>query len=436
MIRRNWIRRLLAPTVGFQKSLFLFVVGVIALIAGAVMSFNLPLQNFIKTIEQVAESGVSQFVLAEETDKWVHWIGALLLLMGAVMQYYAARLALNHIIETLNPGMKTGKVDMYMRRQQLAEGPNIVAIGGGTGLSTLLQGLKQHSSNITAIVTVTDDGGSSGKLVQELGIMPPGDIRNCLVALAESEKEITDLFNHRFKKDDGNLSGHSLGNLLIAALWSQAKGDFEQAIAIASKVLAIRGRVMPSTLNRVGLRAKMDNDELIFGEENIVKSGHRIVELRLDSDAISAYAPAIEAILDADIICIGPGSVYTSIVPNLLIPGITAAIKESTAFKVYICNVMTQQGESDSFSASQHVSAILNQVKERTFDYVMVNTGVPSESSLEKYKHSGQTLVDPDIDLIKAMGIKVIQGNYMSESDVVRHDPVKVVSKLMSVLKY
>ena len=319
------------------------------------------------------------------------------------------------------------------RKQVLAHGPQIVALGGGTGLSTLLKGWKQHSSNITAIVTVTDDGGSSGRLIQDKGMIPPGDIRNCLVALADAEKEMTDLFSFRFK-DGGSLSGHSMGNLIITALVEQAKGDFEQAINIASKVLAIRGEVMPSTLDHVGLHALLDNGQEISGETAIVDAGRKIRELRLAPSEVEAYQPALDAIADADMICIGPGSVYTSVIPNLLIPGMAQALKESKAIKVYICNVMTQKGESDTFSASEHVGAIMQQVKERVFDYVLVNTGVPTDASLEKYRAVGQIFVDPDIDRIKAMGLRIIPGNFMSDTDYVRHDQVKVVSKLMTIL--
>jgi uncharacterized cofD-like protein len=264
-------------------------------------------------------------------------------------------------------------------------------------------------------------------------MIPPGDIRNCLVALADAEKAMTDLFQHRFR-DSGSLSGHSMGNLLIAAMVDQAHGDFEQAINLVSDVLAIRGQVMPSTLDHVGLHASLDGDIEISGETAIVAAGRRIRELRLAPTNVSPYQPALDAIADADLICIGPGSVYTSVIPNLLIPGFADALKKSRAIKIYICNVMTQKGESDTFSASEHVGAIMQQVKGRVFDYVLVNTGVPSQDALEKYRTVGQVLVDADIDRIRAMGLRVIAGNFMSETDVVRHDPIKVVSRLMTML--
>ncbi len=340
-----------------------------------------------------------------------------------------------HLLETLNPGMSEEKVgEVYLRRQKLAQGPKIVALGGGTGLSTLLRGLKVHTSNITAIVTVTDDGGSSGRLVQDMGMIPPGDIRNCLVALADAEKAMTDLFQHRFKDDSGSLSGHSMGNLLIAALVDQARGDFEQAVDLAAKVLTIRGRVVPSTLERVGLRAILDNGQEICGETAIVRAAGGIRRIFLDPPDVSPQQAALDAIAEADLICIGPGSVYTSIIPTLLVPGIADAIRSSNARKAYICNVMTQPGESDQFTASEHVTAVQVNVETRVFDYVVVNTAMPSQELLDRYQKEKQNFVEPDIDRIRATGFKVLKGDFMSESNVVRHDPMRVAAKLVGLL--
>jgi uncharacterized cofD-like protein len=433
VIRRHKIRHILAPTLGLSGAVLLAIFGVVSVFLGSLMSFSIQFQSLTRTLNAAIIDLLSPFADADQTDLVIHWLGAVLVFLGLILLVMSVRKTLIHIIETLNPSMKSGRVDVYVRRQQLAQGPRIVALGGGTGLSTLLRGWKQHSSNITAIVTVTDDGGSSGKLVQDKGMIPPGDIRNCLVALADAEKAMTDLFQHRFR-DSGSLSGHSMGNLLIAAMVDQAHGDFERAISLVSDVLAIRGQVMPSTLDHVGLHARLDGDVEISGETAIVEAGRRIRELKLAPANVEAYKPALDAIADADLICIGPGSVYTSVVPNLLIPGFAEALKNSSAIKIYICNVMTQKGESDSFTASEHVGAILQQVKDRVFDYVLVNTGVPSQESLEKYRAVGQVFVDPDIDRIRAMGLRVISGNFMSEADVVRHDPVKVVSRLMTML--
>jgi uncharacterized cofD-like protein len=375
-------------------------------------------------------------VPADQLDFATHMLGGAFLLLGIYLLVGGIRHGFLHLLETLNPGMGDEKVsEVYIRRQKLAQGPKIVALGGGTGLSTLLRGLKMHSSNITAIVTVTDDGGSSGRLRQDKGMIPPGDIRNCLVALADAEKAMTDLFQHRFKDDSGSLSGHSMGNLLIAALVDQARGDFEQAVDIAAKVLTIRGRVVPSTLERVSLRAILDTGQEICGETAIVKAAGGIRRIFLDPPDVSPQQAALDAIADADLICIGPGSVYTSIIPTLLVPGIADAIHGSSAAKAYICNVMTQPGESDQFTASEHVTAVLVNVETRVFDYVVVNTAVPNQELLDRYEKERQNFVEPDIDRIRATGFRVIKGDFMSESNVVRHDPMRVAAKLVSLLK-
>jgi uncharacterized cofD-like protein len=431
--RRHKLRKVLAPTKGIGKGLAFGFFGLLTALFGSFLAFGFQLRSLIAYIHGLVSSVFDSWLDVNQTDNSIYWIGAVLFILGLVLLVLSVRNVLNHIIETFSPNVTTGHADVYRRKQLLAQGPQIVTIGGGTGLSTLLRGWKQHSSNITAIVTVTDDGGSSGRLVHEKGMIPPGDIRNCLVALADAEKAMTDLFSYRFR-DGGSLSGHSMGNLLITALVDQAQGDFERAINIASEVLAIRGQVMPSTLDHVGLHALLDDDLEISGETAIVEAGRKIRELRLAPKDVQPYQPALDAIATADLICIGPGSVYTSVIPNLLIPGMAQALKESKAIKVYICNVMTQKGESDTFSASEHVGAIMQQVKERVFDYVLVNTGVPTDASLEKYRAVGQIFVDPDIDRIKAMGLRIIPGNFMSDSEHVRHDHVKVVSKLMTIL--
>ena len=433
MSRRHRLRNVLAPTKGIWKGLTFGFFGLVTALFGTLLAFGFQIQKLITFFGDLVTNVFDSWLNADQTDNVIHWIGAALFILGFLLLVISVRNVLNHIIETFSPNITTGHADVYRRKQLLSQGPRIVTIGGGTGLSTLLRGWKELSSNITAIVTVTDDGGSSGRLVHEKGMIPPGDIRNCLVALADAEQEMQYLFQYRFR-DGGSLSGHSMGNLIITALVEQAGGDFEKAINIASKVLAIRGQVMPSTLDHVGLHALLDDDIEISGETAIVDAGRKIRELRLAPKDVKAYQPALDAIADADLICIGPGSVYTSVIPNLLIPGMAQALKDSPAMKVYICNVMTQQGESDSFSASEHVGAILQQVKDKVFDYVLVNTGVPNDASLEKYRAVGQIYVDPDVDRIKAMGLRVIPGNFMSDMDYVRHDSGKVVAKLMTIL--
>ena len=247
---------------------------------------------------------------------------------------------------------------------------------------------------------------------------------------------MTALFQHRFQKDSGSLSGHSMGNLLIAALVDQASGDFEAAVGIASDVLNIRGRVVPATLDHVRLKAILDDGREISGETAIVHSGSKIRRIHLDPVNCTPHRSAIEAILDADLICIGPGSVYTSIIPNLLVPGISQALHDAVSPRVYICNVMTQPGESDRFTASEHVTSIQINVEKRIFDHVMVNTAMPSQNAVEKYREYGQHVVEPDIDVIRTMGFRTVTGNFISETDVVRHDPARLAARLIQLARH
>lgn len=435
MSKRYRLRRYLAPTAGMRKAVAAGIIGVLLFLLGSALSFRVVLRPGMEKIAAVTRRTLSHIVPEENLDLATHYAGGAVLVIGAYLIFLGFRNGIRHMVETINPDLRGPLGDVYRRRQVLAQGPRIVAIGGGTGLSTLLRGLKLYSSNITAIVTVSDDGGSSGKLIKEKGMIPPGDIRNCLVALADAEKSMTDLFQHRFTHQSGNLSGHSLGNLLIAALVDQSHGDFEKAVEQASDVLAIRGRVIPATLDTVRLRALLDNGTEICGETAIVEAGAKIRKIYLDPPDVSPREAALAAIREADMVCIGPGSVFTSIIPNLLVPGIAQALKETQAIKIYVCNVMTQPGESEGFSASQHVSAILTNTESRIFDYVLVNTGSPSESSLEKYRESGQFLVEPDIDRIRGMGFRPVTGSFTSDSNFVRHDPTKVAQRLMSLLR-
>jgi uncharacterized cofD-like protein len=413
----------------------MFVLGLAVFLFGATISFRDQVPGIVEFITRIANSLLRPFVGEEYLDQARWLMGGILLFAGFYCLYLGVRMGLRNLFAVLNPDAKGGLADQFRRRLALAQGPRIVALGGGTGLSTLLRGLKNYSSNITAIVTVTDDGGSSGRLSQEMGMIPPGDIRNCLVALADAEKSMTDLFQYRFGGESGSLSGHSLGNLLIAALTSQRRGDFEQAIETASDVLAIRGRVIPSTLSHVGLRAILEDGEELSGETTIVGSGKRIRRVFLDPADVEAHQAALDAIAEADLVCIGPGSVYTSVVPNLLVPGIAEALERSTAKKAYICNVMTQRGESDAFSASEHVTAIRANVDRRIFDYVLVNTGIPSAGTLDKYREARQYLVEPDIDRIRAMGYRVLPGDFMNETDLVRHDPMRIAARLVALVE-
>jgi uncharacterized cofD-like protein len=348
----------------------------------------------------------------------------------------------------------------------------VVAIGGGTGLSTLLRGLKRyvpapaasrratdatpHSRHphhvaalhpciihdLAAIVTVTDDGGSSGRLREDFKMLPPGDVRNCMVALSEDELLLAKLFQYRFHQ--GDLDGHSFGNLFVAAL-SDITGDFAQAVQMSSQILATRGRIYPATNTNVTLAARMDDGSLVRGETNITASTHRILELMLEPSSAEPLAGALDAIANADLITLGPGSLYTSLITNLLVRGIPEAIAASQATRVYVGNLMTQANESLNLTASQHIEKILQHCgasigsKERNgslpkiFDYALINTAPISPTLLEQYARGGQAPIEPDLDRIRDLGVEPIPGSFVNEGSVLRHDPDRITEALLKL---
>lgn len=324
-------------------------------------------------------------------------------------------------------------LDLMYQKKQLAQGPNIVVIGGGTGLSTLLMGLKNYTSNITAIVTVADDGGSSGRLREQFGLIAPGDIRSCLVAMADTEPLMRNLFQFRFD-GQAELSGHSFGNLFITAM-TKITGDFEKAVKESSKVLAIRGRVIPSTLQQVGLIAEYEDGSKVEGESRISRSNKPIKRIYLDRKDCEATPEAVEAIKGAEAIIFGPGSLYTSIVPNLLIEEITSTVLESNSVKVYICNIMTQNGETDNYKASDHVEAIVAHAKSKLFHYCILNVAEIPEEFLQKYNAEKACSVVADAEKIEEMGFSVIKENLVSTKDYVRHDSEKLSKIIIGLIK-
>jgi uncharacterized cofD-like protein len=346
------------------------------------------------------------------------------------------------------------------RRSSIESRPalRVVAIGGGTGLSTLLRGLKRYVaapkgssaadpgcadslcliSDLAAVVTVTDDGGSSGRLREDLKMLPPGDVRNCMVALSEDELLLSKLFRYRF--DQGDLQGHSFGNIFVAAL-TEITGDFAQAVQMSSQILATRGRIYPVTNTDVTLAALMDDGSLVRGETNITASQQRIVELMIEPPTAEPLPETLEAIAQADLITLGPGSLYTSLITNLLVRGLPEAIANSKATRVYICNLMTQANESLDLSASQHIEKILEHARigitgggsAQIFDYALINTAPISPALLEKYAREGQRPIEPDLDRIRSLGVEPIGGNFVHEGDVLRHDPDRVTEKLLAL---
>ena len=321
-------------------------------------------------------------------------------------------------------------VDTVYRHRQRERGPKVVAIGGGTGLSTLLRGLREHTSNISAIVTVADDGGSSGRLRRELGVLPPGDFRSCIAALADSESLTTQLFQYRFSEGKG-LDGHSFGNLFIAAM-AAVTGSFERALVESSRVLAVRGRILPSTLQNVTLSADLREEvegqvNRVAGESRITESGGCIERVYLEPGDVRAYPEAIRALLEADLIVLGPGSLYTSIIPNLLVRDIAQAARASRALKIYVCNVATQHGETDHFSAADHVTALARQVGEGLVDVVLANDRVDVDFSTMP---SGVgEIVTPS----QPRGARLVTDDLVDVEYPWRHDSRKLAQAVMDV---
>ena len=325
-----------------------------------------------------------------------------------------------------------------------AEALRVVALGGGTGLSTLLRGLRRHVavpghpqavspiiSDLAAIVTVTDDGGSSGRLRKEFNMLPPGDLRNCMVALSEEEDLLSRLFSHRFRAGRF-LKGHTLGNLFVAALM-EITGDFGLAIQLSSKILATRGRIYPATLASTVLLARMDDGTLVRGETSISASKRRIVELMLDPPSPASLPETLEAIERADLITVGPGSLYTSLITNLLVGGISEALHNARGLRVYVCNLMTQANESLGLSAADHIQRIYDHTGTPVFDCALINTAPFSPATLARYAHESASPIKADIERIEALGVHVIAGDFASEDAVVRHNAQRVTTALLEL---
>jgi len=316
---------------------------------------------------------------------------------------------------------------------RLARGPRVVAIGGGNGLAALLRGLKSHTSNLTAVVTMADDGGSSGLLRRDMGMPPPGDLRNCLVALADDESLMSQLFQYRFP-DVGGLQGHSFGNLFMAAL-AEVTGDFERAVQESTHVLKVRGRVLPSTLDDLVLHAQLEGGDQVSGESTITAAERLPRRVWLTPAAPRPLPQAIAAITKADLVVLGPGSLYTSVIPNLLIPEVRVAMKDTRAWVVYVCNVMTQSGETDGYTAGDHLDALYRHGLTGLVDVVLVNDAPVSADLAASYRRFGARPVVVDEARLKEQGVKVVHAAMTAESSVVRHDPAALTQALLRVLR-
>ncbi|MBI3998350.1 MAG: YvcK family protein [Armatimonadetes bacterium] len=425
---RRW-RRWLTPGLGIKRWVLVIGAGVLLFSAGFSLlvnirflaQFDAAVFRLARSLDRVTGGGVSPAAL-----------GIAGILLGALVAFFGLRGTLRSIDRVLFPTGHPTLVEVLRDQRRRRRGVNAVVIGGGTGLATLLRGLKQYSSNLTAVVTVFDDGGSSGRLRRELGILPPGDIRDCLVALAEAEPLMTRLFEYRFR--GGALDGHAFGNLFIASL-TGVTGDLELAVKEVSKVLNIRGRVLPTTAHDVVLTAELDDGRVIEGESTITGARGRIRRVWLRPADVAPLPEVQEAIADADLILLGPGSLYTSVIPNLLVRGVADAIRQADAPCVYICNVMTQPGETDGYSAADHVRAIHAHAGAALFSHVIVNTQAPqSRALLDRYVSQGSHPVDPALKELEAMGLTPMAFTLMSEEELLRHDPARLAAAVFQVM--
>jgi len=418
--------RWLYPGLGFKRWILVIFFGLFCAAEGLAVGQGSELISLL-------ERPILNLVLGYTGEHFRILAGAFIVTVGIFIMGIGFSRLMKNVLAGLVPGAGPRWGEKLLFQYYLKRGPHIVAIGGGTGLSALLRGLKEVTSNITAIVTVTDDGGSSGRLRGDLGMLPPGDIRNCLVALADREGAIERLFNYRFPQG-GELAGHSLGNLLLAGL-TQVSGNLAHAVQEASKVLAVRGQVLPVTLDNVVLVGEMQDGRIIKGETNMVADPAPIKRVFLEPADCKPLKEAIDAIMAADAVILGPGSLYTSVIPNLLVPGISEAIRKSKAKTYYICNIMTQPGETDGYQASQHLKAIIRHCGPGVIDKVIVNNEEISPRLKEKYQAQGAKPVLLDESNFKKLAVEVIQYPLCAQHDLARHDPAKIVRVLMEEIQ-
>ncbi len=373
-------------------------------------------------------------VLTSEPYRFVSTFGIVWIICGVILIVVGIGKMIISLLTLFLPKGERDLVNILYQRRYLERGPKIVAIGGGHGLSHLLLGLKEYSSNITAVVTVADSGGSSGRLREEFNIVAPGDIRNCLVALADAPALMGELFQFRFSKES-QLQGHNFGNLFLTAMVQLTNGDFEKAIEESSRVLAIRGKVVPSTVANVHLVAEYIDGTRKEGEAQIPKANVRIKKLLLNPANARPTEEAIRAIAEADIIVLGPGSLYTSVLPNLIIEGVSEAVSKSSAYKIYVCNVMTQPGETDGYTASDHVKAITDHTNPKIINACILNMAEAPAEALDRYKSENSFPVVPDVETIREMGYKVVATDLLGVNNYVRHDSEKLTRVLIKIIE-
>ena len=418
----------LYPGMKFKRWLLLFSAGVMLVSLGLALIFN------YKYLDYIEEAIFRAVYLWKGSYNYTFstLIGITVVVLGAALMLVATKFVIRSVITVLLPDNSERLVDIIYEKRRLGKGPTVTVVGGGHGLSVLLRGIKSATSNVTAVVTVADDGGSSGRLREELGIIPPGDLRNCLVALADTEPLMEKLFQYRFR-GKSELAGHSFGNLFIAAM-NEVTGDVEKALQESSKVLAVKGQVLPASKEHVRLDAIMEDGTVVEGESHIPEVQKRIHRVRLFPENPQPVQSALAALTAADAIILVPGSLYTSIMPNLLVSGVAEALRKSKAVKIYICNVMTQPGETDGYTASMHAKAIIDHGGKGVIDYMLVNSHPISSEMQAYYAEKGAYPVEVDEEAINALGIGFVKADIINESDVIRHDPDKLCRSVMKMV--
>ncbi|MCQ2743650.1 MAG: YvcK family protein [bacterium] len=405
----------LIPGLNVKRWLFLIFLGSVFMILGLLIIMDVrPIYTTMELIRKAA------LILPSNV------LATVFFMIGAIIFFKGWKKTTLSIIDMDSSKGNNSLLERLYRRSKLNKGAKVVAIGGGTGLSMLLKGIKKYTNNITAVVTVGDDGGSSGRLREEMGILPPGDIRNCIAALADDEDLITKLFQYRFKNGEG-LEGHSFGNLFLTALCA-ITGNMVKAVRESANVLNIRGVVLPTTLDDMKLAAEYEDGTFVKGESSIPEAHKKIKRLFTEPAVCRALPEALEAIADADLIILGPGSLYTSVIPNILVAGITDAIEQSQAKKIYVCNIMTQPGETDNYSVASHINALLSHANgKHIIDAVLVNNSLPSNIS-EGYAKNGSSPVRLDMENIVPTGIAVVSQKLIEENKegLVRHSSNRV----------
>ncbi len=428
-MKRSGLVRWLAPGLNIKRWLFLFSLGVLLLLAGLALLVNYQwlawLEDLILQLLYRATGAYDYTNLA--------LMGLGVIVVGIIFMIWGTKKVVKTIVNAIVPDNSDGVSDYIFQNIRLGQGPKIVVIGGGTGLSVLLRGLKTKTSNLTAIVTVADDGGSSGRLREDFKMIAPGDLRNCLVALAEKEGLMEKLFRFRFG-GEGDLAGHSFGNLFLAALTQILDSDVDKALEASSKILKVRGRVIPSSTEEIKLIAEMMDGTIVEGESNIPHSGKQIKRVFTQPSLPHSEGAALQAIDEADAIIFGPGSLYTSIMPNLLIDKIADHVLASKAAKIYICNVMTQPGETENYTVADHVEAIIKHSKRGIIDTVLINDSIIEEDVLAQYSKVGSMPVTIDTERLHSMGLRAIRANLVDSKDKAVHNSERLGKVVMDVV--